>query len=187
MKDFKELIKFIFGFMPWILFLFFSGHTLVSLERAIIISVLASLLFGFRELRRGVILQWATLFFFIGCMIAVNLTGLLSIANDMGIIANGFLALFIWVTIFTGRPFTLQYARADLPKELWNDPKVISSCQLIAIVWAVLLTFSALAAYFRVLNPDVYPDGVYFDINIGIILSGIIFTTLYKRHKRLQR
>lgn len=184
MRDLKDLVKFLLGFMPWILFLFLSGHTLVSLERAIIISVVASLIFGFRELRKGVVLQWATVFFFVCCAIAVNFMGLLFIAQDMGIIANGCLALFVWITLFIGKPFTLQYAKAELPKERWDDPRVMRSCRIIAVVWGVLLTFSTLVAYFRVLDPDVYPDWVYFDISIGVILSGIIFTTVYKRLKR---
>jgi hypothetical protein len=105
----------------------------------------------------------------------------------MGIISNGFLASIIWITILVGKPFTLQYAKAELPKERWDDPALIRSCRFIAIVWALLLTLSALLAYFRILNPTLYPNWVYFDITIGIILGGSVFTTLYKKYKRSQR
>ena len=184
MKEFKEIIKFLLGFMPWILFLFLSGHTLATLERSIIICLLASLIFGFRELRRGFILQWGTLLFFTGCAITLNLMNVIFVAKNMGIISNGFLASLIWATILIGKPFTLQYARADLPKERWDDPSIMRSCRFIAIVWALLLTFSTSTACFRALNPNLYPDWVYFDISIGIILGGIIFTSLYKRYKK---
>jgi hypothetical protein len=186
MQELKELIKFIFGFTPWLLFLFLSGHTLVSLERAIVISFLASLIFGFKDLRKGFILQWGTLFFFTVCLVAVNLVHLVFFARNMGVISNGFFACLIWLTIIIGKPFTLQYAMADLPKERWGEPAVIHSCWFIAIVWALLLTFSALVACFRMLNPNLYPGWVYFDITLGVILGGSIFTILYKKYKRKQ-
>lgn len=186
MKELKELIKFLLGFMPWILFLFLSGHALASLERSIIICLLASLIFGLQELRKGFILSWGTLIFFTSCAIALNLMNIISVAKYMGIISNGFLSSLIWVTILLGKPFTLQYARAELVKEQWNNPGIVRSCRFIAIVWALLLTFSTSVSLFRAFNPALYPDWVYFDISISIILAGIIFTSLYKRYKRAQ-
>jgi hypothetical protein len=186
MKELKELIKFLLGFMPWLLFLFLSGHTLASLERSIIIALLANPLFGFKELRKGFILQWGTLLFFIACAITINLMHMMFFAKYMGIISNGFLAGIIWVTLFIGKPFTLQYATAELPKERWNDPALIRSCRFIALVWAIILTFSTLIACIKILKPDLFPGWVYFDISILTILGGSIFTTLYKTYKRNQ-
>ena len=186
MKDLKELVNFLLGFMPWILFLFFSGQTFVSLERSIIIGLLASLIFGFKELRNGFLLQWGTLIFFIVCAVTVNGMKLIFVAKNMGIISNGFLALVIWWTIMIGKPFTLQYARAELPKERWNDPALMQSCRLLAIVWALLLTFLALVACFKSLNPALYPDQVYLGISVAAIVGGIVFTTVYKKYKRSQ-
>jgi len=170
--------------MPWILFLFLSGHSLVSLERSITICLVVSLIFGFRDLRRGFILQWGTLVFFSGCMILVNFMSVVFVAKNMGIISNGFLASIIWLTIFIGKPFTLQYAKAELPKEKWDDPKLIHSCNFVAMIWGLLLCLGASAQVFKALKPDLYPDWVYFDISIAIILGGIVFTSLYKRRKR---
>jgi len=186
MKELKELMNFLLGFMPWLLFLFFSGQTFSSLERSIIIGLLASLIFGFKELRGGFLLQWGTLIFFITCVITVDVMKSIWVAKSMGIISNGFLACLIWGTIFIGKPFTLQYARAELPKERWNDPALIRSCQFLAVVWAFLLTFLALTAYFKNSKSALYPDWVYFDITIAVILGGIVFTSLYKKYKRNQ-
>ncbi len=186
MKDLKEMINFLLGFMPWLLFLFFSGHSFVSLERSIVIGLLASLIFGFKELRKGYLLQWGSLIFFIVCAITVDGMKSLGVAKNMGIISNGFLSFVIWVTILMGKPFTLQYARAELPKERWNEPALIRSCRFLAIIWAILLTFLAAVAYFKNLKPGLYPDWVYFDITIAGIFGGIVFTTLYKKYKRSQ-
>ena len=186
MKDLKELILFLVGFMPWLLFLFLSGHTLASLERSIIICLLANLIFCFKELRKGFILQWGTFIFFIACAITVNFMNLMFVAKNMGIISNGFLASIIWVTIFIGKPFTLQYARAELPKERWDDPAFVRSCRFIAVIWALILTFSTLIACLKIFNSNLFPEWVYFDISIVTILGGSIFTTLYKKYKRNQ-
>ena len=187
MEELIEIVKFLFGFIPWILFLFLSGNTLVSLERSIIISLLASVIFGFRELRKGFILQWGTFLFFIACAITVNLLKLVFVAEYMGIISNGFFASLIWVTIFIGKPFTLQYAKVELPKEQWEEPGLIQSCRFIALIWALLLTLSTLISFLRILKPGLCPGWVYFDITLGIMLGGGIFTTLYKKYKRSQR
>ncbi len=186
MKELKELTTFLLGFMPWLLFLFFSGQTFVSLERSILLGLLASLIFGFRELRRGFLLQWGTLIFFIACAIAVDWMKSLEVAKNMGIISNGSLACLIWGTILIGKPFTLQYARAELPKERWDDPALMRSCRFLAVVWAIALTFLALVAYVKNLNPTLCPGWLNFDISIAVIVGGIVFTTGYKKYKRSQ-
>ncbi len=186
MKELKELINFLLGFMPWLLFLFFSGRTFASLERSIILGLLASLIFGFKELRRGFLLQWGTLIFFIFCVIAVDLIKSVWVAKSMGIISNGCLAGLIWGTIFVGKPFTLQYARAELPKERWDDPVLFRSCRFMAVVWAILLTFLTLVACLRNLYPGIIPDWLNLGISITVIAGGIAFTSLYKKYKRNQ-
>ena len=187
MKHLKEILIFLLGFMPWILFLFLSGDTFASLQRAIIICLVASLIFGFHDLRKGFILQWGSLLFFASCVIMVNLLKIVVVAKNMGIIANGFLAAIVWLTILIGKPFTLQYARADLPREQWNDPGLARSCQFIAIIWGLLLTVSTVISFFRALNPGLYPGWIYSSISIGTIIGGTIFTQVYKKRKRSQR
>ena len=184
MKYFKEIIKFLLGFMPWILFLFIAGNTFASLQRAIVICFVTSVLFGFRELRGGFILQWGTFLFFVWCLVMVNVLKVTAIATNMGLLANGFLASIIWLTILIGKPFTLQYARADLPKERWNEPQLVRSCRFIAIVWGLLLTFSACVSYFRAVSPGRYPEWCYFSVSIGTIIGGTIFTQAYKDYRR---
>jgi carotenoid cleavage dioxygenase len=121
------------------------------------------------------------------CAITVNFSHSMFVAQNMGIISNGFLACLIWGTIFVGKPFTLQYAMADLPREQWSDPALVKSCRFIAVIWAALLSFSAFVAYFKVLNPALYPEWIYFLISMGVMLGGTVFTSAYKKYKRNQR
>ncbi|MCX5816840.1 MAG: hypothetical protein NTX75_11475 [Proteobacteria bacterium] len=186
MRDLKELGVLLLGFVPWMLFLFFAGHTLMSLERAIIVSLFASLVFGFGELRRGYILQWGTLFFFCFCVVLVNLFKVVWVADNMDLLANTALAGTMWLTILVGKPFALQYARRDVPKERWNDPKFIQGCRLITLVWACLMSLSAGLSVLRRSSMINLPGWVYFDATLCIILTGLTFTMLFKRQKRLQ-
>jgi hypothetical protein len=184
MKDVIEMLKFLLGFVSWIAFLFLSGSTLTSLEWALVVSFLLSITFGYRQLRGGFILQWGSVIFFAWCIIMVNFLQNVTIAKNMGIIANGFLAAIIWLTILVGKPFTLQYAREDLPKERWSDPRLVQSCRFIAIVWGLLMVFSTFVSCFKVMRPGLFPEIVYSSISIGTIMGGTIFTQYYKKYKR---
>jgi hypothetical protein len=186
MRDLKELGVLVLGFIPWLLFLFFSGHTLTSLEHATIVSLFASLTFGFGELRRGYILQWGTLLFFCSCVVLVNLFRMIWVADHMDLLANTALAGTMWLTILVGKPFALQYARRDMPKERWNDPKLIQGCRFITLVWACLMSLAAGVSVLRRSSMINLPAWVYFDASLCIILTGLTFTTLFKRQKRLQ-
>ena len=187
MKDLIEILKFLLGFASWIVFLFLSGNTLTSLELALIVSFAISLIFGHDQLRSGFILQWGSVLFFAWCIIMVNCLHNVAIARNMGIIANGFLASIIWLTILIGKPFTLQYAREELPKERWNDPALMQSCRFMAIVWGLLMAFSTFVACFKVMRPGFYPEIVYSGISIGTIMGGTLFTQFYKKYKRSSR
>jgi hypothetical protein len=186
MRDLKELGSMALGFIPWILFLFFSGTTLTSLERAIILSLFASLAFGFRKLRRGYILAWGTLLFFCFCVVLVNFYRVIWVAKHMDLLAHTTLAGIMWLTILVGKPFALQYARSDVPKERWNDPKFIQGCRFISLVWAWLMSLQAGLSVLRLNSMINLPAWVYPDARLIIMLMGVMITILFKRHKRLQ-
>lgn len=187
MRDLKDLLSLLLGFIPWLLFMFIAGHTLAGLERAILVCLAASLVFGFKDLRSGFILQWGSLLFFLSCGIFVNILHNIWVARHMDLLANSFLAGIVWLTVVADKPFALQYARRDLPPEKWNDPDFIRGCRSITVVWGALMTFSVCVSIFKRVSPVVLPGPVYFDISLLTICSGLVYTTLFKRRKRLQR
>jgi carotenoid cleavage dioxygenase len=187
LPDLKELGGLILGFLPWLLFLFISGHTLASLERAIVISLITCLIFGFGDLKRGFILQWGTLIFFSMCAITINLFHLMWMAKYMDLLSNSALAFVMWFTLLTGKPFVLQYARRDLPPERWNDPGMIQGCRQMTIVWASLMSLSVLLSIIRRTSLLSLPGWVYFGLSLVIIAAGLTYTTVFKRRKRLKR
>jgi carotenoid cleavage dioxygenase len=184
MKEIKETLLLLLGFMPWILFLFLAGHSLASLEKAIIICFLASILLGFNELRNGFMLQWGTFLFFTFCFVSLNHLKITWVATHMSMLANGTLASIMWISVLLGRPFALQYARKNLPKERWNDQNLFRSCQFITMIWGALMLLAVAISLFKTTHPAFYPQWVYFDASISIIVSGITFTIIYKHYKR---
>jgi len=185
--DLKELGLLMLGFLPWMLFLFFSGHTMLSLKIAIVISLVASVTLGFDDLKRGFILQWGTCIFFIICLIMIDFLNNGWLAMEMDLMSNLALAAIMWFTVIIGKPFALQYARRGLPKERWNDENFIRGCRFITVVWACLMTFAVLISILKRTTWLPFPNWVYFNITILNIVVGLTFTTIFKRRKRLQR
>jgi len=142
MRDIKELCVLLPGFTPWLLFLFLAGHSMSSLKIAIIISLLAALAFGFGDLKRGFILTWGTLIFFCFCAVFVNILNVTWVATYMDLLSKTTLATIMWLTILMGKPFALQYAQKDAPKERWGDQKFIQGCRFISLTWAYLMSLS---------------------------------------------
>ncbi len=57
-------IKLIASFAPFIVFALLAGNSLNSVKIAIVVSLAVTILLGYKDLRAGFILSWATLGFF---------------------------------------------------------------------------------------------------------------------------
>jgi hypothetical protein len=64
---------------------------------------------------------------------------------------DGGLLLIVLISLAIGRPFTLQYAREQVPQQYWNAPRFIAVNRLITSVWAgafaVMVAADAAAEY----------------------------------------
>ncbi len=187
LKELQELASFVLGFLPWILFLVLPSNGWDALQRSVVICLVASVAIGWKALRKGFVLQWATTAFFL--FSAVSLYGFkwIWLAENMGVIANSLLTGIIWFTILIGKPFTVELAREEVPQELWHDEKFMSACRFIAIFWGMLLLVPSAASVFRVFYPQALPDRFYLYLSLCCIMAGTAFTSFYKRMKRKQR
>ena len=61
---------------------------MTSLKIAIIISFITSLIFGFSDLKRGLILTWGTVIFFFICLILVNLLDNVRMARELAAVTS---------------------------------------------------------------------------------------------------
>lgn len=59
------------------------------------------------------------------------------------------------VSLIARQPFTLQYAREDVPQEFWFDPVFVRANYVIAAVWALALAIMAAADGTATFDPQV--------------------------------
>ena len=185
MRDLKELLLFMLSFIPWLLFMVLPADSLGALKFSIAVCFAASLVIGFGDLKKGMILAWGTLLFFISCIILVNVLNIVWVAENMAALANGVFAAIVWISILIGCPFALQYARQEVPREQWNDPQLVRGGLHISLFWGVMMTISALIAVVEKMVGT--PSTFNFTLSLLMIGVGSGYTTVFKRKKRIER
>src|SRR5438132_1124226 len=98
----KEIIQ---SFFPWILYFVLLRHTQQQHDIAIIAAAIASIFFEFNGLKKGFILSWGTVIFFIFMFIAIVLLKNQWVIKYSWIFSSGALALIAWISILIRKPF----------------------------------------------------------------------------------
>ncbi len=171
----KSILNTIRGFLPWILFAVLAGTTLSGLTIALAVSFGISIIFGYRELRKGFILTWGSLIFFGVCIVAVGFFKIIWFAENMSILANGALAVITWTSIAARKPFALQYAHEKVSPELWNTPLFYRICRDISAVWGLIFTVSTALNIYKPYEETIaliYPVWSVVSIVFGVFFNG---------------
>jgi carotenoid cleavage dioxygenase len=187
MDTLLDVGRFLIGFLPWILFLYLPTNGWEPLRRAVLMCLAASIVFSLKALRERFILQWATVAFFLFCAISFYGFNWVWLANHMSVVANLVLDAIIWLSILAGKPFTLQYAKAEAPSEIWHTEAFLRGCRSIAVFWGALLLVPSALSLLDLFYPAALPKGFHFFITPACMVLGIVWTTLFKRAKRRQR
>ncbi len=137
------------SFIPWILYFIIAGSSAVSLELAAIVALFGQIIFGLRYLIKKFILDWCTLIYF--AFLAISFfTPLRSFLDQHAyLLSNVVLALIMWGSIIIRVPFTLQYAKEEVPKIHWGSPIFLKINYYISSVWALALTVMTLVTYLQ--------------------------------------
>jgi hypothetical protein len=182
----KDLLKILLGFLPWILFGILAGPSLFRLDMALAVSLLAGLVLGFKQLRKGFFLTWGSLMFFLLSFILVAFLKNLWVIEHMDLLARGTLAAIAWGSIIAGQPFTLQYARESVPEAYWHTPEFIHAGYFISMTWGVIFLIALGASLFRPYL-DQMAGWLYPVLATGTMFLGIIFTQWYVHRVRKAR
>lgn len=105
----------------------------------------------------------------------------------MDLLSNSALAFVMWLTLFLGKPFVLQYARKGQPEDRWSEPGFVDGCKQMTIVWASLMSLSVVLSIVKRTSLINLPGWAWFGLSLVIIISGLAYTTVFKRQKRLKR
>jgi hypothetical protein len=181
-----DALKLLLAFSPWIAFWIISGgHSMVRLQIGICVAAVLVLVMGITRLHRGLIL-WAGVVFFAFNLVTVVLLKNLWVIQHLGVLASGTLFMATLVSIVIGQPFTESYAREHVPRELWESPSFIRSGYTVTGVWGLIFLANTLV---NVAKPYYAELGEWFfrGLELGILVSGVAFTTIYSNHLRRKR
>ena len=90
------------------------------------------------------------------------------------------LLLLVLLTMAIRRPFTLQYAREQVPRELWDRPEFLRTNYVITGVWALAFALLVAADALLLYAPQVSPR-VGILVTIGALVGAIKFTDWYPK------
>jgi hypothetical protein len=171
----------ILGFLPLAVYGILAGATLSSTLMALGAAGMTTILTGWSDLRKGMLLSWANLVMFGGFLAIIGVLGLQWIVPFMSILIYGTLTTVTIASMLAGRPFTLQYAREMVDPALWERPAFIQVNLLMTGVWggvfAVNLSLSAVAA-----NSPGFIGCLAQNLTYGMLALGILFTLWYPAH-----
>src|SRR5271157_5273106 len=94
-----KLLQLLLGFIPIILFYILAGLSTANLSVAIILFLVATIVLGYKDLRRGLVLNWGTLIFFVILYVVAVLMNNVWIATHTGILLTGILAVIVWISL----------------------------------------------------------------------------------------
>lgn len=134
------------------------------------------------KLFRGV-LMWAALLFFAGALIAVFGLHNTWVLQHLGLIANVMLATGAWGSLAVGKPFTLDYARAQTDPATWNDPVFLRVNRVITTAWAVVFTVNTVLALAMSRHVVSGPIGLTLTF-AGLIGASVVSSWYPKRIRR---
>jgi hypothetical protein len=167
------------AFAPFVAFAVLNHF--VAPTAALVVAALVSLGLIGREMlfgRSAKILEVGTCILFSGLALYAYLSNAnlpvvgVKLAVDIGLLA---IVLF---SLLVGRPFTIQYARESVPRDLWDSPQFARTNQVITLAW--LAAFAVIIAVDLVLlyMPDV-PHKVSVLLTIGALYAAFKFTMAY--------
>lgn len=145
----RELI----GFLPWILFGYFSSkdYTLAA-EIALVSSLVLSLPEIFKK--RVKVFTIGTLIFFVALVAVSMCPELLPLEHWTSPASYGMLFLISLVSILIKKPFTIQYAMEMVPEEHWTSPLFIKINYHLTYAWTAGFLIDTICSYIALDYPD---------------------------------
>jgi hypothetical protein len=134
------MTELIWSFSPWAVFLVAVrfGNVYIGAGLAAVAAIIV--------LARALSRHKAHLFDYIGLIYFVGLLALLAIIQPGDIstwaryaqaVAHGSLMVIVFLSVLIGHPFTEEYAREQVPREVWNSPHFHAFNRKISLFWGL--------------------------------------------------
>ena len=128
--------------------------------------------------RRPKLLEAGTLILFGALAVYAVLGGTAGSIFGVRLCVDAGLLLIVLASMAIGRPFTLQYARGQVPREYWDKPAFIRTNYVITAVWALAFAVIVAADAIVVYVPGV-PTRAGVVATILALVGAIKFTGWY--------
>jgi hypothetical protein len=169
------------GFIPLIVYGLLAGSSVASVIVALGAAVIITVIIGFSDLKKGMILTWGNLVLFCSLLIAVGVLGMTCLIPVMGMLIYAALAAVTIGSILAKIPFTLQYARDMVDRTVWEKPAFIRANVLMTGVWGGVFVINFILDYLAFAYPN-SAGGITPPLTYLVLIAGIIFTIWYPGH-----
>jgi hypothetical protein len=99
------------------------------------------------------------------------------------LIVDAGLLLIVMISIAIRQPFTLQYAREQVPQEIWASPEFTRTNYVITAVWALAFVVLVGADLILLYLPEL-PPRLGIIATVLALVGAIKFTSWYPDHRR---
>lgn len=170
------------AFLPWILFYLLPLHTLMQLKIGIALLLALTILTNIQGLKQKFILPWCTVLFFALVFFGLVIFDLKFLAAYLGVLTHIALTILALGSLAIGMPFTLQYARLEVPKEKWHDPVFIFINQVLTFAWGMSFLFNLILNIVQKIHP--YSNIILAILANASTLSAVLFTLWFPKWYR---
>ena len=170
------------GFLPWLIYgvLLSLGH----LKIAIAIPLAFMLLAGRQDLWGAhlKVLSLGTFSFLVAMLGAAFFVPPDRLSPWLPVLSHSALLLITLVSILIGKPFTIEYAREEVPQERWNTPRFLRVNYVLTFGWLLAFFIMTILPTAKLLGWHVHPL-IYGLVSLGTMTAAYVFTGWYKKKK----
>jgi hypothetical protein len=138
-------------FLPWLIYGIVSS---IFPDYAMVVGLISSL-FSYSNLKKGCILEWASLlFFFIGTLNDLVI-GSSWLSEHFALILSLFLLALAGISLTIGQPFTLQYAKLETDPMFWDHPLFLRINQIMTGGFGIIFLGLFLVSLYQYFHPGI--------------------------------
>ena len=177
----------VLGFAPFVVFFALASliSPLVGLAAAFAVSLVMTGL-NWQRGKKLKILDVGSLVLFGSTILMILITAPDWSVGEVGLAVNGGLTLISLLSLAIGRPFTLQYAKEQIPEQYWNVPLFIRTNQLITVIWTLAFAISTGTTAASICLRTI-PRWLEITVAVGGLAVAIWFTSWYPARVRRSR
>lgn len=174
------------SFAPWLVLKIISGvpifsNPLVMLKIAISVASLICLYQSITAKVRGFIF-WGTIISFAFNFVSVVLMGNMWVISHLGIISQLLMNAIVWGSILARRPFTIDYAKQSVPREMWTSPRFMRKNYTITAIWGLYFLIGLGLGEIRLYEPQ-FSHFILEILDNGSMVMAVMATSLMTRKR----